>query len=155
MILDGQLAQRAESYAAGGLQGARAEYGKQFYSERPWTVLSTFMVYQIMPLPWQFGSIADVVLFAENMFRVLLLLSYLLYRKKLTQLQKDNMDALVLMWFLIELIWSFGTVNWGTAARHHVPAVGLLLIVGLGSRYLVKSERLHMRRRQSIKLSGQ
>lgn len=154
MILDGQLLQRAESYTEGGLQGARAEYGKHFYSERPWTILSTFTVYQIMPLPWKFGGIADLVLFTENMFRVLLLLSYLLYRKKLPQFQKDNMDVLVLMWFLIELVWSLGTVNWGTAARHHVPAVGLLLIVGLASRYLVKTERSYALRRQSTKQLG-
>ena len=134
--------------------GARTEYGKLFYSERPWTLLSAFAAYQIMPLPWRFDGIADLVLFAENMFRALLLLSYLFYRKKLTQFHKDNMDALVLMWFLIELVWSFGTVNWGTAARHHVPAVGLLLIVGLASRYFVKTERLYARRRQSTKQLG-
>ena len=147
-LLDGKLIQRAESYAEGGqmaAKGARAEYGRHFYSERPWTLMSAFAAYQIMPLPWQFSGIADPVLFVENMFRVLLLLSYLLYRKRLTQFQKDNMDALVLMWFLIELVWSLGTVNWGTASRHHVPAVGLLLIVGLASRYLVKSERLKSR----------
>ncbi|MCX6224415.1 MAG: hypothetical protein NTV01_06630 [Bacteroidia bacterium] len=156
-LLDGKLVQHAESYAEGGLltsKGARAEYGRYFYSERPWTFMSAFAAYQIMPLPWKFSGIADPVLFVENMFRVLLLLSYLLYRKKLTQFQKDNMDALVLMWFLIELVWSLGTVNWGTASRHHVPAVGLLLIVGLASRYLVKSERLYTRRRRSTKQLG-
>ena len=141
IILDGRLAQYAESYATGGMKGARAEYGKQFYLERPWTLISAFAAYQIMPLPWKLRGIADLVLFAENMFRVLLLLSYLFYRKKLSQLHKDNMDVLVLMWFMIELVWSLGTINWGTAARHHVPAVALLLIVGLGSIYLVKSER--------------
>ncbi|MFA5181822.1 MAG: hypothetical protein WC405_10915 [Syntrophales bacterium] len=147
-LLDGKLVQRAESYAEGGqitAKDSRAVYGRYFYAERPWTLISAFAAYQIMPLPWQFSGIADPVLFVENMFRVLLLLSYLLYRKKLPQFQKDNMDALALMWFLIELVWSLGTVNWGTASRHHVPAVGLLLIVGLASRYLVKSERLKSR----------
>jgi hypothetical protein len=157
ILLNGQLAQYAESYAEVGLmlaKGASAEYGKQFYSERPWTLMSAFAAYQLMPLPWKFGGIADLVLFVENMFRVLLLLSYLFYRKKLTQFHKDNMDVLVLMWFMIELVWSVGTINWGTAARHHVPAVGLLLIVGLASRYLVKSEHLYIRRRQSNKQFG-
>jgi len=158
-ILVGNLAQRAESYADGVLMsasGARAEYGKQFYAVSPWTLISAFAAYQIMPLPWQFEGIADLVLFVENMFRVLLLLSYLFYRKKLTQSHKDNMDVLVLMWFLIEIIFSLGTINWGTAARHHVPAVGLLLIVGLASRYLVKTEHLCIRRHQPInQLGGQ
>ncbi|MCX5815297.1 MAG: hypothetical protein NTX75_03515 [Proteobacteria bacterium] len=157
LLLDGQLMQHADSFSEGAMadaQGARAEYGRQFYSERPWTLLSAFAAYQMMPLPWRFGGIADLVLFVENMFRVLLLLSYLCYRKKLTQFHKDNMDALILMWFLMELVWSVGTINWGTAARHHVPAVGLLLIVGLASRYLVKTERLYIRRRQPTKQLG-
>lgn len=144
LILDGQIAERAESLSESGLNTARTWYGKQFYATRPWTIISAFAAYQIMPLPWQLGSIADLVLAVENMFRVFLLLSYLFYRKKLTQFHKDNMDVLFLIWFLIELVWSVGTVNWGTASRHHVPAVGLLVIVGLGSRYLVKP-KIYMR----------
>lgn len=139
-IAEGELLDAAESHSIVAMKDSRAEYGNLFYSDRPWTLLYAFAAYQIMPMPPQFGGIADVVLFAENMCRVLLLLSYLYYRKKLTQFHKDNMDALILMWFLIELVWSVGTINWGTAARHHVPAVGLLVIVGLASRYLVKSE---------------
>jgi hypothetical protein len=141
ILLKVQLIQRIELYTEGG-QGARAEYGKLFYPSRPWTLMPAFAAYQIMPLPWRFGSIADLLLFVENIFRVLLLVSYFSYRTKLTQSHKDNMDMLVVMWFLMELFWSMGTINWGTAARHHVTAIGLLLIVGLASRDLVKSGRL-------------
>ena len=156
-LIEGRLIQQADVFLKGALidaKGARAEYGQLFYSERPWTILSAFAAYQIMPLPWRFGDIADLVLFVENMFRVSLLLSYLFYRKKLTQLHKDNMDVLVLMWFMMELVWSLGTVNWGTAARHHVPAVALLVIVGLASRYLVKSEHLNIRVNQPNRLTA-
>ena len=31
--------------------------------------------------------------------------------------------------FFIETMWSVGTVNWGTASRHHVVSYGLLAIV--------------------------
>jgi hypothetical protein len=31
-------------------------------------------------------------------------------------------------YFILELIWSMGTVNWGTALRHHIPSFGLLVI---------------------------
>lgn len=153
-IIDGRLLQSADSFSKIAIKGARAEYGKLLYLERPWTLLSAFAAYQMMPLPWRFDGIADLILFAENMFRVLLLFSYLYYRKKLTQLHKDNMDALILMWFMMELVWSVGTVNWGTAARHHVPAVALLVIAGLASRYLVKSKRLCTGKRQSFKQLG-
>lgn len=28
----------------------------------------------------------------------------------------------------LEMIWSIGTINWGTAIRHHLPVWGLLLL---------------------------
>jgi hypothetical protein len=28
----------------------------------------------------------------------------------------------------METIWSLGTINWGSAVRHHIPALGLLLL---------------------------
>ncbi len=152
-----QLLQKADEHSEGALsdsKNARAEYGKLFYPERLWTLLPTFAAYQTMPLPWRIGNISDVILFIENSFRILLLMFYLCYRKKLTQFHKDNMDVLVLMWFMMELVWSVGTINWGTAARHHVPAVALLVIVGLASRYLVKPEPLHVRRHQPTKQLG-
>ncbi|MEQ1711209.1 MAG: hypothetical protein ABL908_07400, partial [Hyphomicrobium sp.] len=42
-----------------------------------------------------------------------------------------------LLWlgtFLVcETIWAVGTVNWGTALRHHLPALGCLLVAGLAA----------------------
>ena len=32
------------------------------------------------------------------------------------------------MFFTLEIMWALGTVNWGSAARHHIPAIGLLVI---------------------------
>jgi hypothetical protein len=34
-----------------------------------------------------------------------------------------------LSYLVIETIWSLGTVNWGTAIRHHLPSIGLLVVV--------------------------
>jgi len=36
----------------------------------------------------------------------------------------------------MEGIWSLGTVNWGTSIRHHLPALGLLLVVGFSYKNL-------------------
>jgi hypothetical protein len=36
--------------------------------------------------------------------------------------------TLLLMFFTAEFVWSTGTINWGTAARHHVPSLSLLLV---------------------------
>ena len=37
------------------------------------------------------------------------------------------------MFLLIEFMWAVGTVNWGTASRHHMPTLALLLIASAPS----------------------
>jgi hypothetical protein len=34
------------------------------------------------------------------------------------------------MFFALEMLWSFGTTNWGTAMRHHLLAYGVITILG-------------------------
>jgi hypothetical protein len=41
-------------------------------------------------------------------------------------------------YFAQELIWSIGTVNWGTSVRHHMPSFGLLLFAA----YALSNKRL-------------
>jgi len=36
---------------------------------------------------------------------------------------------LVLIIFVMEVIYAQATVNWGTASRHHVPTVGILILL--------------------------
>ena len=43
------------------------------------------------------------------------------------------LDMIFLMWFSIELIWSIGTINWGTAFRHHTVAYGLLVLASIAA----------------------
>lgn len=40
------------------------------------------------------------------------------------------------MYLFLELIWSFGTVNWGTALRHHIPSIGLLIVCALHKKQI-------------------
>jgi hypothetical protein len=41
---------------------------------------------------------------------------------------KNAMLFIFISYFAIELIWAQGTMNWGTAARHHIPGLGLLVL---------------------------
>jgi hypothetical protein len=138
VIIEGSFLENLDRFSEADIGDARSDYGKQFDNRKPWTLMASFGAYQTMPLPWRISTFADIILFMENMFRIILLFSYFFYRKKLPQIQKDNMDIIILMWIIIELVWSVGTSNWGTASRHHVPAVGLLLIVGLAAYSNVK-----------------
>ncbi|MDB9494343.1 hypothetical protein PN441_04555 [Spirulina major CS-329] len=126
----GEIFREANIYAARGLQGARAEYGAFFQITNPLTILPTFLSYQLMPTPNRVTHVFDIVISIENYFRLFLVIIYISNRSKLSYFNRTNGDIFLMMWFMIELIWSIGTLNWGTAARHHVPAYGLLLLNG-------------------------
>ena len=103
-----------------------------------WDVVYGFFQYLTEPMPWNIGNLADLGLFLENLAR--LYLAYLVLRniRALSGPPRITILYLFAMFLAIELIWSLGTVNWGTAARHHVPALGLLVIAA--SRAYVSRE---------------
>ena len=49
---------------------------------------------------------------------------------------KASILFIFLVYLLLEFLWALGTVNWGTASRHHLPSLGLLVIA---SAYSFKS----------------
>lgn len=84
--------------------------------------------YLFQPFPWRAETTLDWALVIENLFR-----GYLLYRAIANLLyssgEKKMAIGLVFSAYLaIEIIWALGTINWGTAVRHHIPAFGLLLL---------------------------
>jgi hypothetical protein len=128
---DGSLAQNADTYTANAGQDARAEYGKIFTTSNPLSIVPCFLAYELMPIPGKISTIPDAVLFFENILRLFLIYTYWRRRSDLTQFQRSICDITLAMWFVQEFVWSIGTINWGTAARHHVPGVAFLLICGL------------------------
>lgn len=84
--------------------------------------------YMFEPLPWHISGLQDVILLFENIVRGwLLLIIWKAFR--ISTLPKKNVLRFTFFSYLImETIWSLGTGNWGTSVRHHLPALGLLLI---------------------------
>jgi hypothetical protein len=84
--------------------------------------------YLFQPFPWRATTFLDWALVMENLLR-----GYLLYRAiaNLLYLSGEKKIAIGLVfsaYLAIEIIWALGTINWGTAVRHHIPAFGLLLL---------------------------
>jgi len=84
--------------------------------------------YLFQPFPWRATTILDWALVIENLLR-----GYLLFRAVANFYhscgERRVCIGLVFSGFLvIEIIWALGTINWGTAVRHHIPALGLLLL---------------------------
>ena len=83
--------------------------------------------YLFEPMPWRISDGLDVMVLFENILRGWLLWKALVsLRNLLGQCQRAVLFVFV-SYLLIEVIWSLGTINWGTALRHHIPSTGLLL----------------------------
>ena len=86
--------------------------------------------YLFEPMPWKISSILDIVLTFENLLRAFLIFVALRGILKADVISRRPLLFIFLAYLILEIFWSFGTTNWGTASRHHVPGLALLLIPG-------------------------
>jgi hypothetical protein len=92
-------------------------------------VITAFFQYFLEPLPWRSLSLVDILPIFENALRL-----FLVYRAYASLMEPKPIEVKSLLIFtlasifIMELIWSVGTINWGTAMRHHIPSMGLLLV---------------------------
>jgi hypothetical protein len=80
------------------------------------------------PMPWRIGAAADVEALLENLLRAWLIWKALTGLRAMPAAGRRPAAFVFLSYLVIETIWSLGVLNWGTAARHHVPGIGLLVI---------------------------
>jgi hypothetical protein len=91
-------------------------------------LISGFFQYMLMPFPWNISAAGDILVMLENLLRVILILLVLRNVTRSNRAERAIVLTLLAMFFATEFIWSVGTINWGTAARHHVPSTPLLLM---------------------------
>ncbi len=113
---------------------SRAFYGQGVQTGSLFGRLATLplalIYYWLAPMPWQITKWFDLYALLENSWR-LVLLFFSFYVFKMTDSAQNRNQAILLgAYFGIELIWAIGTLNWGTAMRHHLPAYGLVLLAG-------------------------
>jgi hypothetical protein len=130
--LDNGLIGAVESYNEGASAiNARADYRVDTKLENLFDVIFffpiAFLQYIFEPLPGRIGNIQDAILFFENLFRVALLLRAAFVNRQLSPVERPPHTFIFLAFIVLSVIWSVGTVNWGTASRHHAP--GLMLVV--------------------------
>ena len=101
--------------------------------------------YLFEPMPWKITSMVDLVALLENMLRFWLIWNALKYLVG-SYLNKPMFVAhnyfgyercilfIFLSYLIMETLWSLGTSNWGTATRHHLPSLGLLLVASFAYR---------------------
>lgn len=89
--------------------------------------------YLFEPMPWKLvrpgmAYLLDLELFLENLLRGFLIwLALKRFCKSSSQIRGAGFFV-ILCYFFIETVWAIGTMNWGTAARHHTPSLGILIL---------------------------
>ncbi|MEK5178529.1 hypothetical protein [Paenibacillus sp. FSL R5-0928] len=132
-VASGSVVDYANAYRDGSAHDSRASYGISNPDSSLFGLIKTFplmlVYYMFAPLPWQIGTMADVYAALESLFRFALL--YFAYKtwKKAVGEEKQRMKYLLLTFIALECLWSLGTINWGTAMRHHLVGYGLLLLI--------------------------
>lgn len=131
--VDRGLAYAVDSYQRGGLSiGVRADYRTTVDIESNSDLLAFIPValfqYLFEPLPWHVTSLVDLAPLTENVVRAVLLLQALVAVLILRPIPRRAALVLCTSYLVLETAWALGTFNWGTAARHHIPGLGLLLL---------------------------
>jgi len=130
------IIQAATAYQDGALDDswdARARYksGTDFTGilGLVWFILFGFVQYMFEPFLWNISALVDIVPMLEGFLRFYLL--WKVYKNfKNRSFDGDLSWIFIFLIFLLnEFIWSLGTINWGTASRHHVPVFFCLLTV--------------------------
>jgi len=131
--LDDGLAVAVEAYQKGSLgTDSRANY-KDNVDIGGVTGLLIFIPFSLLqylfePMPWRITAAIDVVTLLENSLRVWLILKAFVSMRNISHEGRKLLVFIFFSYIVIETIWSLGTINWGTAMRHHLPSIGLLLV---------------------------
>lgn len=134
------LAAALESFVRGGL--LYLDVGRAFYRTSvdingiagllQYIPVSLFQ-YLFEPMPWRISAIVDMQAVLENILRLCLICMALAGLRKLPVGRRALVVFIIFSYILIETVWAVGTLNWGTAIRHHIPAMGLLIAAAFSS----------------------
>lgn len=133
--LDEGLIVAIESYQKGGLgylDEARAFYKTNVEIDGVMDLLrfipTSLLQYLFEPMPWRISALVDIELLLENILRAWLIWSAWVGLRSVHAYQRGAIPLLFISYLVIENIWALGTINWGTAVRHHIPSMGILVV---------------------------
>ena len=130
--LDEGLGAAVEIYQQGGLSiDARTHYKESLEINGVIALLLFIPVsifqYLFEPMPWRISAAVDVVLLLENILRAWLIWKAWVGLQNMPAQGRRPVLFVFISYLVVETIWSLGTINWGTAMRHHLPSIGLLV----------------------------
>ena len=133
----GDIAVNIESYQSSAINmDARSNYKFTTHGTQ-WELVSTlpYTLFQFLfePMPWRITSPIDFIALGENILRAYLIYcSFSIFKGHSNQFTHFHKFVFI-SWVVISLIWSIGTVNWGTSMRHQIPSMAMLLLSAYAS----------------------
>tara|TARA_B100000767_G_scaffold270079_1_gene293050 strand:- start:701 stop:1825 length:1125 start_codon:yes stop_codon:yes gene_type:complete len=117
------------------IQDRAAYYTKGEVENLNYDLISFFILicknafnYFVQPTISNFNNVKDILLICENILRIVFL--FFILRKILLKFNSKIIFIIFLTMFLVmEMIFAQVTVNWGTASRHHVPVMGIFILL--------------------------
>jgi hypothetical protein len=111
-----------------------ASYSRIFYINNFYDffyyVFKSFYKYMISPSIFDIKQIrpVDLLVIIENLTRIMIIILCIFSFRNMRE--KFYFFSFIFIYFFsIELTWSIGTFNWGTAIRHHACSIGILSIL--------------------------
>ena len=138
-LLSGNIVNYTVDYRdGGGIADSSASYHAVFDTTNAITMIlsgiTMFLNYMFAPFPWQIRGPIDLIAICENTIRIFLIIGAFKAYKSINlqeAIYKRMYKYTILLYFTMELLWALGTVNWGTAIRHHLIPYGLVVILGV------------------------
>ena len=147
--LEGGMGSAVEAFQQGGLNAeGRTNYKDSVeingvFGLIVFVPVSIFQ-YLFEPMPWKISAFFDVAVLMENCLRAWLLWQVVRGLRKTPSESRRILLFLFVLYMILETIWSLGTINWGTAMRHHLPSMGMLVLAAFFSAGFEKKSNVRL-----------
>lgn len=126
----------AAKYRSGGIGNrARADYGVALDASSPGRLAVSlplvYVHYLFAPFPWQVRAAVDLYGAAEALARLLLAVGAVVHVARAGPERRAPLLFCLVLFGAMTFVWALGTVNYGTAIRHHLVSNWLLLLLGV------------------------
>ena len=134
-LSEGEALEYAATYRQKSEKGARAEYAVKLDASSPvkfaLSLPPVYAYYMLSPFPWQVRSGLDLFAALDAALRLLLLgFAVATLRSPPPGTPPGMPRFLLIMYVSMSALWAMGTINYGTAMRHHVVPFWIAVVLG-------------------------
>jgi hypothetical protein len=132
---DGLAEYAAKHRSSDNIHQGRTAYGISLDTSTPvnfiYSMTVIFFYYLFMPFPWQIRNFLDIYAFSEVVLRVATFFAIFRMWRSKDRVHPHLIKVLMLAYLSMAVVWAAGTVNYGTATRHHMVHQGIVLLLGV------------------------